>query len=68
MLLIFSLYNNKDIKVKGEINMSFIETIKQRAKQDIKTIVLPEGNDIRTIEGAKNSIRRRICKYYTTWK
>ena len=33
--------------------MSFIETIKQRAKQDIKTIVLPEGNDIRTIEGAK---------------
>ncbi len=33
--------------------MSFIETIKQRAKQDIKTIVLPEGNDIRTIEAAK---------------
>ncbi len=33
--------------------MSFIKTIKQRAKQDIKTIVLPEGNDIRTIEAAK---------------
>ncbi len=33
--------------------MSFIETIKQRAKQNIKTIVLPEGNDIRTIEAAK---------------
>ncbi len=33
--------------------MSFIETIKQRAKQDIKTIVLPEGNDTRTIEAAK---------------
>ncbi len=33
--------------------MSFIETIKQRAKQDVKTIVLPEGNDIRTIEAAK---------------
>ena len=33
--------------------MSFINDIKQRAKQDIKTIVLPEGNDIRTIEGAK---------------
>lgn len=33
--------------------MSFIETIKQRAKQSIKTIVLPEGNDIRTIEAAK---------------
>ena len=33
--------------------MSFIETIKQRAKQDMKTIVLPEGNDTRTIEAAK---------------
>ncbi|MBO5005252.1 MAG: phosphate acetyltransferase [Clostridia bacterium] len=33
--------------------MSFIETIKHRAKQDIKTIVLPEGNNIRTIEAAK---------------
>lgn len=33
--------------------MSFIETIKQRAKQNIKTIVLPEGNDTRTIEAAK---------------
>ena len=33
--------------------MSFIETIKQRAKQDVKAIVLPEGNDIRTIEAAK---------------
>lgn len=33
--------------------MSFIETIKQRAKQDIKTIVLPEGNDTRTIEATK---------------
>ena len=29
--------------------MSFIEEIKQRAKNDIKTIVLPEANDIRTL-------------------
>ncbi len=29
--------------------MSFIEEIKQRAKSDIKTIVLPEANDIRTL-------------------
>ena len=33
--------------------MSFIETIKQRAKENLKTIVLPEGNDIRTIEATK---------------
>ncbi len=30
--------------------MSFIENIKEKAKKDIKTIVLPEGNDIRTIQ------------------
>ena len=32
--------------------MSFIETIKEKAKQEIKTIVLPEGSDIRTIKAA----------------
>lgn len=30
--------------------MSFIEEIKKRAKTDIKTIVLPEASDIRTLE------------------
>lgn len=33
--------------------MSFIQDIKQKAKQDIKTIVLPEANDIRTLEAAQ---------------
>ncbi len=33
--------------------MSFIEQIKQRAKQSIKTIVLPEATDIRILEAAK---------------
>ena len=32
--------------------MSFIESIKEKAKQEIKTIVLPEGSDIRTIKAA----------------
>ena len=32
--------------------MSFIETIKEKAKQQIKTIVLPEGSDIRTLKAA----------------
>lgn len=32
--------------------MSFIEDIKLRAKKDIKTIVLPEAEDIRVIEAA----------------
>ena len=33
--------------------MTFIEQIKQRAKQSIKTIVLPEATDIRILEAAK---------------
>lgn len=42
--------------------MSFIETIKQRAEQDIKTIVLPEGNDTRTIEAAKIALEEGYAK------
>lgn len=48
--------------------MSFIENIKQRAKQDIKTIILPEAEELRTIQATRNSIRTRICKYYFNWK
>lgn len=32
--------------------MNFLEQISERAKQDIKTIVLPESSDIRTIKAA----------------
>lgn len=37
--------------------MSFIENIKQKAKEDIKTIVLPESNDIRVIKAAEKVIK-----------
>ena len=33
--------------------MSFIDQIKQRAKQEIKTIVLPEATDVRILEAAE---------------
>ena len=33
--------------------MNFIENIKNRAKHNIKTIVLPEANDIRTLKAAQ---------------
>ena len=36
--------------------MSFIEQIKQRAKQDIKTIILPEAEDRRVLEAASKVI------------
>ena len=37
--------------------MSFIDDIKQRAKQDIKTIVLPESNDVRTLEATMQVLK-----------
>ena len=33
--------------------MTFIENIKKRAKEDIKTIVLPEATDSRILEAAQ---------------
>lgn len=41
--------------------MNFIETIKQRAKADKKTIVLPESEDIRTIEAADKILKEDIA-------
>lgn len=41
--------------------MSFIDEIKNRAKNDIKTIVLPESNDIRTIEAASCALKEGIA-------
>ena len=37
--------------------MSFIEDIKQRAKQDIKTIVLPESNDLRVLKAVEQILK-----------
>ena len=41
--------------------MSFIENIKERARKDIKTIVLPEANDIRTIEAASIALKEKYA-------
>lgn len=41
--------------------MSFIETIKDKAKQEIKTIVLPEGSDIRTIKAASIALSEKYA-------
>ena len=37
--------------------MSFIENIKEKAKKEIKNIVLPEGSDIRTLEAADIALK-----------
>ena len=47
--------------------MAFIDEIKQRAKENIKTIVLPEAEDIRVLEATRTSFKRTICQYYFSW-
>ena len=42
--------------------MSFIEEIKQRAKKQIKTIVLPEATDIRILKAAETVKQERYAK------
>ena len=42
--------------------MSFIDGIKERAKKDIKTIVLPEAEDERTIRAAAEVLSKKIAK------
>ena len=41
--------------------MSFIESIKERARQDVKRIVMPETNDRRTLMAAAEVIREKIA-------
>lgn len=42
--------------------MSFIEEIKNRARKDIKTIVLPEAEDIRTLEATQIVLNEKYAK------
>ena len=42
--------------------MSFIDGIKERAKTNIKTIVLPESEDSRTLQAAAKVIEQKIAK------
>ena len=42
--------------------MSFIEEIKKRAKKEIKTIVLPEAEDVRVLTAAQNALKEEYAK------
>ena len=46
---------------KEEITMSFIDGIKERAKQDIKTIVLPESEDERTLRATAKILEEKTA-------
>ena len=41
--------------------MNFIETIKERARTDIKTIVLPEATDIRTLKATELVLKEKYA-------
>ena len=41
--------------------MSFIEEIKQRAKKEIKTIVLPEAEDIRVLQATEKVLKEKYA-------
>ena len=42
--------------------MNFIENVKQRSKKQIKTIVLPEAEDIRTLEATQTVLKEQFAK------
>lgn len=41
--------------------MNFIENIKNRARQEIKTIVLPEAEDIRTLKATELALKEKYA-------
>ena len=41
--------------------MQFIEQIKQRAKQSIKTIILPEAEDVRILKATEQVLKEKYA-------
>lgn len=48
--------------MKGVFQLKFLEQISERAKKDVKTIVLPESLDIRTIKAAATVLEKGIAR------
>ena len=42
--------------------MGFVEVLKKRAKENIKTIVLPETEDMRTLEATDKILKEGVSK------
>ena len=47
---------------RGGYKMTFIERIKERARKDIKTIVLPEATDIRILKATEKVLKEKYAK------
>lgn len=52
---------NELAEVERSFEMSFIDGIKERAKQDIQTIVLPEALDIRTLTATEKILKEGLA-------
>ncbi len=46
---------------KGAIKVSFIQRIKERAQENIQTIVLPESLELRTLEATEQILKEKIA-------
>ena len=42
--------------------MGYVDVLKKRAKENIKTIVLPETEDMRTLEATEKNSERGSCQ------
>lgn len=47
--------------MKGAMKLKFIERIKEEAKADVQTIVLPEALDIRVLEATEEILKEKIA-------
>ena len=59
VLFLFFLYNVKVLK-RGK-SMEFINIIKEKAKGCLKTIVLPEANDVRVLKATEIICKEKIA-------
>lgn len=48
--------------IERGVSMSFIDRIKERAKSDIKKIVLPEGSEPRIIKAARSIVDEKVAE------
>ena len=47
---------------RSHLIMGFVDLLKERAKKSIKTIVLPETEDMRTIEATDKILKEGVAK------
>ena len=57
----YIIHVGKSTEGRNTSKMDFIEKIKNRARQEIKTIVLPEAEDIRVLKATEMAIKEKYA-------